>query len=486
MNLSNLLKDPVDIPFLLVYVTGVLVMVYSAMQFVHGAIYKEKKALIHGIKTFLLAVLLLAPRLIYQRVRVDGSDYLKLIKTSVNATGLINDSSASYDEQLEERQLEALAERLSAAGYRTDILNGSLSSNSETGVQMLSAVKAASSDSDEADIILISAYLDSSDADAVFLDTSKIAILESAAKRLSAMDTSAEIRFLISRDLYKGQNAAEEYLSNLSSDEKNRILFELSIDLRKSDEYPGFEAATANGKATPLSEALISSIRKMTGQKTELKRSTETEYIVYHVNDIPSVLLIRNLPEDSSTKNAPQVPDAEQLSDTAAIIGNILSDACSKNSTAFTTSIRSIDKSNIGSGSFVKKAYPKSVSVMKISEELGVKLTETGMKAQDGTDIYSGNLYLLTFDSPSEVFLHINDEGLRRITVNTKDLSRSKEELTQILKNLFGEPEAKDDVLIWTDEEYGSKYHLSETDSSDAFENSVSEGYTLYITKIHD
>ena len=108
------------------------------------------------------------------------------------------------------------------------------------------------------------------------------------------------------------------------------------------------------------------------------------------------------------------------------------------------------------------------------------------MKAQDGTDIYSGNLYLLTFDSPSEVFLHINDEGLKRITVNTKDLSRSKEELTQILKNLFGEPEAKDDVLIWTDEEYGSKYHLSETDSSDAFENSVSEGYTLYLTKIHD
>ena len=482
MNLSNLLKDPIDIPFLLVYVTGVLVMVYSAMQFVHGAIYKEKKSLIHGIKTFLLALLLLAPRLIYQRVRVDGSDYLKLIKTSIEATGIINNASATYDEQVEKLQLEALAERLSEDGYHIDHLTGSADNDSINGFQLLSAVKTTLSDAESADIILISAYLDAADEVASFFDTSKIAILESVAKKLSYMETSAEVRFLISRDARQGRDMAEEYISSLSADEKKRIIFELSFEISNSDEYPNYGAATVNGRSTSVSDALISSIRKMTGQKVNLQISTDTEYVVYHVNDIPSVLLIRNLTEESSTKKAGV--QAEKLSDSAAIIGNILTNAVSKNRTAFSDSIRSMDKDVVGSGSFVKKAYPKSLSVMDISEDLGVKLTEIGKKDSAGAVIYSGRLYLLTFDSPSEVLFHINDEGLKKISLNTKELSRSKEEITQILKNLFGEPETEDGVLIWTDEEYSSKYHLTESDTSDTFENSVSDGYTLYITSI--
>ena len=459
-------------------------MVYSAMQFVHGAVYKEKKALLHGLKTFLLAVILLAPRLIYQKVRIDGSDYAGLIKTSIKATAIINDASASYDEQIEKLQLEALAERLSENGYSIDYLTGSSDGDSGNEFQMLSAVKATSSDSDASDIILISTYIDSSDADAIFYDTAKIAVLESVAKRLSVMNASTEIRFLISRDPGQGRNTAEEYMSNLSSEDKQRILFELSLDLENSDEYPGFKAATVNGKATPLSDALISSIKKMTGQKVELQRSTDTEYVVYHINGIPSVLLTQHLTKESSAKKSSLVPDAEQLSDTAAIIGNMLTNAVSKNSTAFIDSIRSMDMREPGSGSFVRKAYPESLSMMKISEELGVRLTETGMKDPDGADIYSGNLYLLTFDTPSEVYFHITDKGLNRITVNTKGLSRSKEELTQILKNLFGEPEVKDSVRIWTDEEYGSRYHIAEADLSDTFDNIVSDGYSLYITAI--
>ena len=480
MNLSNLLKDPIDIPFLLVYVTGVLVMVYSAMQFVHGAIYKEKKSLIHGIKTFLLALILLAPRLIYQRVRVDGADYVKLIKASIEAHGIINAASASYDEKTEELQLEALAERLSEKGAHIDFLTGSVNNYSEADFQMLSIVKPASSDTEDADIILVSAYLNAADDAAAFNDSSKIACLESVAKKLSDMETSAEIRFLISKDAHQGRDSAEGYISSLSSDEKARILFELSFEIRNSDEYPNYEAATVNGKATPISEALISSIKKMTGQKADLQRSTDTDYVVYHVNDIPSVLLIRNLKEENSKNKAEA--EAEKLSDSAAIIGNILTNAVSKNRPDFMDSIRSMDKDKVGSGSFVKKAYPESSSIMDISAYLGVKLTETGQKDSAGADIYSGRLYLLTFDTPSEVFFHINDEGLKKITLNTKELSRTREELTQILKNLFEEPETENGVLIWTDKEYGSRYHMSEVDSSDAFENNVSDGYTLYIT----
>jgi hypothetical protein len=454
------------------------------MQFVHGAVYKEKPALIHGLKTFLLAVVLLAPRLIYQRVRIDGSDYAKLVKTSVNAINLLNDTSASYDEQLEALQLEALSERLSNVGYRIDHFSESLNNDSETGFHMLSAIKDASPEAESADIILISARLDSQNEAAAFYDTSKIAVLESVAKKLSGMDTSSEVRFLISRDAHQGRNAAEEYLSNLSSDEKNRILFELSFEIMNSGEYPNFGAATVNGKTTPLSDALINSIRKMTGQKAELRKSTDTEYVVYHINDIPSALLIQNLSAESSPKNTAPDPDSDRLSDAAAIIGNVLTNTVSRNNTAFTAMIRSMDKNMIGSGSFVKKNYPESLSIIEISKELGVKLTETGQKDSAGADIYSGRLYLFTFDTPSEVLLHINDKGLKRITVNTKELSRSKEEMTQILKNFFGEPEAKEDVLIWTDKEYGAKYYISETDLSDILVSSISDGYTLYITAI--
>ncbi|WP_036607401.1 M28 family peptidase [Oribacterium sp. P6A1] len=486
MNLSNLLKDPIDIPLLLIYVIGVLIMVYSAMQFVHGFLYKQKPYIRSGVKTFIIAVILLAPRLIYQHIRIDGSDYKKAVKASVKAVSSVYDSVGTADSANIKAQLEALSERLSDSGYSVSLASSVENENEGNfTVRTFSAVKAASSDADRADIILISTALDSDGTEEGFTDdAAEISVIEAVAKKLEKTELDTELRFLVFTDGRNGQDGAYSYLHSLTEDERNRITGNISFDLLGLSDYTGFETVTVNGRENPLSGIINSSVKRMTGQKLSIIQEKDSELVSFHINEIPGVLLKQAYVEKASAAKSVDMLNQDEIADAAAIIGDAVIRELKSRESETIKALKTDDREAFTSGSFRKDkdSFSCGSSLKDISENFGTVLTETGLTDASGNKLYEGRLYLLTFDSPVPVLFHVNDSGLQIVAADTGAVPASKDELTRILKNLFGDPIAEADVLSWTDEKTGAVYHIAASESDYTVSSMTSGGYSFYIT----
>lgn len=520
MNLSNILKDPIDIPLLLLYVTGVLVMVYSAMQFVHYFIYKSKTHLHSGIKTLILALVLLAPRLTYQQIRIDGSDYKKSVKEALGSVTKVYE--ASDREAAEKAQLEALSERLQAYGFTVELdTSVETKKNLSFTVRNLTAVKAAASGSPESDFILISTVLpgaESSDSHhSEYAGAANVSALEALASKLKDMTSDTELRFLVTCDGRDGQDGAYNYIKNLSEDEKRRCLGNISFDLLGLSDYTGFAISTVNGVANPLSLSVKTSVKKMTGQKTSVQQKKNSQIVSFHVNGIHSVNLSQSYVDKAEPAKSPEKLNESEIEDMAAIIGNILMPVMKEGDSELVieskTVVASQNEENspyfsgsfkTGKDTFSGVSFPRGTDIISeesslkensevsddsylesIMENFGTKLTDTGHKDSSGNALFSGSLYLLTFDSPVNVLFHIGESGLSAISIDTVDIAFSKEELTQILTNLFGEPVEEGDSSSWTDEKSCAKYVISD-DTPDSLFSSETDmlngGYSLIVT----
>ena len=82
MKIAYMLRDPLDLVFLFIYVIGVLVLIFAAMQFLHAVLYKDTKARRDGVRALLLGVVLLAPRIVYHQFRLDAADYKKAVTSA--------------------------------------------------------------------------------------------------------------------------------------------------------------------------------------------------------------------------------------------------------------------------------------------------------------------------------------------------------------------------------------------------------------------
>ena len=520
MNLSNILKDPIDIPLLLLYVTGVLVMVYSAMQFVHYFIYKSRAHLQSGIKTLILALVLLAPRLTYQQIRIDGSDYKKSVKEALGSVTKVYE--ASDPEAAEKAQLEALSARLQACGFTVELdTSVETKENLSFTVRNLTAVKTASSGSPESDFILVSTVLPGSESSdshhGDYAGAANVSALEALASKLKDMTSDTELRLLVTCDGREGQDGAYDYIKSLSEDEKKRCLGNISFDLLGLSDYTGFELSTVNGVANPLSLSVKASVKKMTGQKTAVQQKKNSQSVSFHVNGIPSVDLSQSYVDKAESAKSPDKLNESEIEDMAAIIGNILmpimkegdselviesktvvASRDAENSPYFSGSFR-VGKDTFSGKSFLRgkdtiseasslkgnSGFSDDIYLERVMENFGIKLTETGLRDSSDNILYSGSLYFLTFDSPVNVLFHIGESGLAAISIDTGDIDSSKEELTQILTNLFGEPEAESDSSSWTDEKACAKYVISDKtpDSLISSETDMLKGgYSFILT----
>ncbi len=487
MNLSNLLKDPIDIPLLFIYVVGVLIMVYSAMQFVHGFLYKKKPYIRSGVKTFIIAVVLLAPRLLYQHIRIDGSDYLKEVRSSLKSVSTVFDTEGAADSSNMQSQLEALSERLSDAGYSVELTSsvGNDKDGSFT-VRNLSASKSAS-DADS-DIILISTSLDSEGTEADFTDdAANISVLESVAKKSQKTNTAAEIRFLVLTDGRGGQDGAYTYIDSLTESEKERLIGNISFDLTGLSDYTGFETSTSNGVDNPLSVIIGSSLKRMTGQKANIMQNKESLDTAFHVKGVSGVLLKQAYVEKADAAKALDKLNEDEIADAAAIISDAVNELIRSQNSGAAASLRSLssdEKVRYSSGSFRKDrdSFMCGASLKEISENFGTPLKATGITDAYGNETYEGHLYLLTFDSPVPVIFHVSASGLERVTIDTGSISSTKDELTQILKNLFGEPEDASGIILWKDEKANASYCIGDSGSPDAVSSMTTGGYSFYIT----
>ncbi len=455
-------------------------MVYSAMQFVHGFIYKDKPAIKSGIKTFFLAVILLLPRLSYQHFRIDGADYKKSVKKSLSSIDTIYKDDGISDAASLKDQIEALSQRLAADDYQVELQSSVEQENGENyTLRNLSAIKSAAIP-DSADIILISTALDSED----FSYAADISVIESLADKLSTYDSSIEIRFLVSMDGREGQDAAQYYIDSLDASVLDRIICNIDFDMQSLADYTGLLGFTVNGRKNPVSDAITTSVKRMTGQALEIKQNKECEYISFHLNGIPTVYLEQATVEDSSAARSIDDLDVDQISDVAAVLGDTIIPLVRNGSSELTEALTSDTRNIYCSGAFQKDkdTFIKGNSLKEISEAFGTALTKTEQQDSYGNDLYSGRLYILTFDDAVNVLFHITDGKLSRISIDTGDVPVSKDELTQILNNLYGDYQKEDDEIIWTDAGSKAIYSISGAESKNAIDSMTSGGYSFNIS----
>ncbi len=483
MNLSNILKDPIDILLLLIYVTGVLILVYSAMQFIHGILYKDKTATASGIKTLIISLLLLVPRLSYQHFRIDGSDYEKSVKASLESIALVHDGATASTHEEFKNQMDALSERLTDDAYDVELQTSVENDGSgEYTIRNLSAVKSASGNTDDADIILISTSLDES-RDTDFSYAADLSVIEAIAHRLCNYDSSVELRFLVSTDKRQGQDAAGFYIDSLDNKVKERIRCAIDLDMKSLSDYTGLLGYTINGRNNPVSGRLISSVKKMTGQSMDIKQFKDAGYISFHLKDIPSVCLEQATVENSTSARSIEELDIDQIADAAAVIADAILPSVKSDDSELMRELASLDVSDYCAGSFIKDKdhFVTGSSLTEISEAYGTSLVSTGAKDSYGNELYSGKLYILTFDHCSNVVFHVNDGRLLKITIDTQSLPCSQSELSQILNNLFGDSETTEHGHVWTDAGSGASYCILDVSSKEALTDMISGGYCFYI-----
>ncbi len=457
-------------------------MVYSAMQFVHGFIYKDKPAIKSGIKTFFLAVILLVPRLSYQYLRIDGADYKKSVKNSLSSINSIYKEHGTSDVSALKTQIERLSERLADDGLKVELQSSVEQENgSNYTIRNMSAIKSATESSDSTNIVIISTSLDE---ESDYSYAADLAAIESLAHKLSAYDSSIEIRFLVSMDGRQGQDAAQYYLDSLDDSVVDRIICNIDFKMQSLADYTGLLGFTPNGKNNPVSSNISSSVKKMTGQSLDVKQLKTAEYISFHLNNIPAIYLEQAAVTDSNPADSIDDLDIDQIADVSAVIGDTVIPMIKSGTSDLIRLLSGDSRSIYCSGSFLKDKdhFISGSSIREIAEAYGTSLTSLNQKDSDGNDLYSGNLYILTFDDAVGATFHIKDNTLTRISINTGDIPVTKDELIQILSNLFNSYQTIDNTLIWTDASSGADYIISDTRSSDTPEMMNSGGYSFYIS----
>lgn len=282
MNISYMLRDPLDLALLFVYVIGVLVLIFAAMQLLHAVLYKDMAARRAGLQALLLGVVLLAPRLVYRQLRIDAADY----KKSVHAL---------YRQLLQEGETAL-----------------------DMGEDGLLSVHSARADAGTADILLVSAPMYTEDGS---LNASSLSVLMAVEAALQDEASNIELRFCAFSGADQGLSGAQQYIGELSEQERERLLGGIVIGSVGTGELHSFHAGTGDGHANVLSDALLKSSKRMIGQQAVLQKEPSAECAAFLESSITSSVLM-----ETATAGAKESEEADmdQLSEAAAIVGDAL------------------------------------------------------------------------------------------------------------------------------------------------------------------
>lgn len=461
MKMAYMLRDPLDLALLFIYVMGVLVLIFAAMQFLHTVLYKDPKARKDGLRALLLSLVLLAPRIVYHHIRLDASDYQKAVQASI--------------EELSVTPLEA-----------------------RSGVALLST-QPASTGEGSADILVISTPLYHEDGTQ---NLEGLSVLTALSEKTEKMKRPLELRFLAFTGESEALEGARQYLSSLPKEERARIIGDIQLgDLGRAEETT-YTLGVSNGRENPLTDRLVKSVKRITGQKATLATDTSSDSAAFSMEGIVSVLLEQRSEEkteeggDDAQSEKETRTDAneskedvhvEQLARAAAITGDSVQQILREKAGTFRAAVEEIPVDTRGAGAFEPKisVFPYGEGQAAIEQQLGTKLTDTGKTDAEGHALYAASLYLLQQDQPIPVYVHVEKEAsecVTAISVDTAALGLEEAVLQQTLTNFFGEAKAEsvNGEQCYLDSEAQAMYDVSAT-TDDASADLCGGGYALTL-----
>lgn len=440
MKIAYMLRDPLDLVFLFIYVIGVLVLIFAAMQFLHAVLYKDTKARRDGMRALLLGVVLLAPRIVYHQFRLDASDYKKAV-TSAYQSGT-----------------DAILE--TGDGYT------------------LIAVQQADTDPANADIVVLSTALYTPDGAP---NAAGLAVLKAVSEQTLKKKSAVELRYIAFTGEEDALAGARNYLDSLPDEEKARVVADIQVgSIGHADGE--FQIAVSNGRENPLTDRLVKSVKRMSGQKATMRANKSADHTAFSMEGIVSAVL---------TQEGDAAPEMDELAKAAAIVGDTVQGLMRDKSGRFRAEVEATPVDVRAAGAFQPQvdAWPSGTGIPAIEQQLGTRLSDTGKSDADGCKIYTAQLYILQQDAPVPVEVHVTTapERVDQITVDTSALGMDEAMLRPMLTNFFGEGSEKaaengSHETIYLDSAAQAMYHVSATTTVETSAGVPAVGYTLSIT----
>ena len=475
MKIAYMLRDPLDLVFLFIYVIGVLVLIFAAMQFLHAVLYKDTKARRDGVRALLIGIGLLAPRIVYHQFRLDASDYKKSV-------------TAAY-----QSGTDAISE--TGDGYT------------------LLAIQQGGTDPANADIVVLSTALYTPDGAP---NAAGLAVLKAVSEQTLKKKSAVELRFIAFTGEEDALAGARNYLDKLPDEEKARVVADIQVgDIGQAD-GGAFQIAVSNGHENPLTDRLVKSVKRMSGQKATMHEDRSSDHTAFSMEGIPAAMLLQegaaSLEAEnagsaageqerdvngkagnstSSTKGSTAAPDMDELSKAAAIVGDTVQGFIREKSGRFRTEMEATPVDVRAAGAFQPQvdAWPAGTGIPTIEQQLGTRLTDTGTRDADGCEIYTAVLYILQQDTPVTVGVHVTTtpERVDQIMVDMSALGVDEAMLRPMLTNFFGEGSEKaaengSHETIYLDSGAQAMYHVSATTNAETDAAAPAGSYTLSIT----
>lgn len=441
MKIAYMLRDPLDLVFLFIYVIGVLVLIFAAMQFLHAVLYKDTKARRDGVRALLLGVVLLAPRIVYHQFRLDAADYTKAV-TSAYQSGT-----------------DALPE--TGDGYT------------------LLAIQQGGTDPANADIVVLSTALYTPDGAP---NAAGLAVLKAVSEQTQKKKSAVELRYIAFTGEEDALAGARNYLASLPEEEKARVVADIQVgDIGHAD-AGAFQIAVSNGRENPLTDRLVKSVKRMSGQKATMRAGKSSDHTAFSMEGIVSAVL---------TQEGDDAPEMDELAKAAAIVGDTVQGLMRDKSGRFRAEVEATPVDVRAAGAFQPQvdAWPAGTGIPVIEQQLGTRLSDTGKSDADGCKIYTAQLYILQQDAPVPVEVHVTTapERVDQITVDTSALGMDEAMLRPMLTNFFGEGSEKaaengSHETIYLDSDAQAVYHVSATTTAETGAGVPAVGYTLSIT----
>lgn len=440
MKIAYMLRDPLDLVFLFIYVIGVLVLIFAAMQFLHAVLYKDTKARRDGVRALLLGVVLLAPRIVYHQFRLDAADYTKAV-TSAYQSGT-----------------DAILE--TGDGYT------------------LLAIQQGGTDPANADIVVLSTALYTPEGTT---NAAGLAVLKAVSEQTQKKKRAVELRYIAFTGEEDALAGARNYLASLPEEEKARVVADIQVgDIGHADGE--FQIAVSNGRENPLTDRLVKSVKRMSGQKATMRADKSSDHTAFSMEGIVSAVL---------TQDGDAAPEMDELAKAAAIVGDTVQGLMRDKNGRFRAEVEATPVDVRAAGAFQPQvdAWPSGTGIPAIEQQLGTRLSDTGKSDADGCKIYTAQLYILQQDAPVPVEVHVTTapERVDQITVDTSALGMDEAMLLPMLTNFFGEGSEKaaengSHETIYLDSAAQAMYHVSATTTAETGAGVPAVGYTLSIT----
>ena len=356
----------------------------------------------------------------------------------------------------------------------------------DSGASGTNVIAVKPADTEQADILVISAHHDSvPTAYGANDNASGVAALLAVAELVQALPTDTEVRFVSFTDEENGKNGSRYYVDSLPQAERERIIGDLQLDMLGGLGSTGTLLATTDGASNWLTELLQGK-----NASYQLIAETASDHASFQLAGVPSVLVMQN---ERGYLYHSAADTAEEI-DLAALSGAVQSTVAAllEIMSADTASYRTVAQAQ-GDGYTYRQTRQNviyfSSSIAETEAYIGAagELVDTYEVSGDGwTDTYESYYYSMRWfdgETPMNTYYQYRNGFLSSIEIRPAETGYTLEQVRSLIEEMYGAPVVDENGETgWADTVY-SKYITLSYEASGNYTVTVSS-YSAGVSNV--